>query len=398
MKRPISLCALACACSAPVAPPPRAPSPDPSSPVPAVAADDGTYLDRIDPLGGQWRLQRLGSEDFAPFEAWVSFTSGGFLNHGAGCGGGYPAFYRLDGRRVTLTRIEAIRTGHCQDFNGPNRTAALDSERRLAAFLDGLQTWSRPDDRTLVLLGQGGVEAILTAPIEPNPDLAGRWRIETIGGEPLVTERRPPTLSFAMAGVGAYADCNSFGATYSVPSSGRLQVEGPVVSTAIGCPPEDAAEDEAMARAITGATGYRVEADRLTLTGGPGLVARRYPEPDRRLPGEYEACGNTLLGAYHEGPVTLDFRADTVTDQSGCRAAYTADGPNLTLRLDRQTCSGEQTPFIPGQPDSVGGDISLLATAPPDAFAFDSEGRLVLRTPRGLLGMCRKGDPPPFGS
>lgn len=398
MKRLLSLCFLAAACSAPVEPPPGAPSVERAHAGLAIAADDGTYLARIDPLGGQWRLVRLGDEDFTPFEAWINFSSGGFLNHGAGCSGGYPAFYRLDGQRVTLTRLEPIRTGHCQEYNGPSRSAAVDSERRLAVFLDGLQSWRRVDDRTLVLIGQGGVEAILTAPVEPNPDLAGRWRIETIGGEALVTERRPPTLSFALTGVGAYADCNSFGATYSVPSPGRLAVEGPVVSTAIGCPPEDAAEDDLMARAITGATGYRIAGDRLTLSGAPGLVARRFPEPDRRLPGEYEHCGNTMLGAYHEGPLTLTFDEDTATDQTGCRAAFVADGPNLTLRLDRETCTGEQTPFIPGRPDSVGGDISLLATTPPDAFAFDSQGRLVLRTHRGLLGMCRRGSPPPFGS
>lgn len=36
--------------------------------------------------------------------------------------------------------------------------------------------------------------------------------------------------------------------------------------------------------------------------------------------------------------------------------------------------------------------------APPDGFGFDGEGRLILRTGRGLLTMCRKGDPPPFGN
>jgi hypothetical protein len=34
----------------------------------------------------------------------------------------------------------------------------------------------------------------------------------------------------------------------------------------------------------------------------------------------------------------------------------------------------------------------------PDGFAFTEEGVLVLRTHRGLLTMCRKGQPKPFGS
>ncbi len=398
MKRLTCLTALAVvACSAPADAPPAQP-PSPPTPVASVPTDDGTYMERIDPLGGQWRIERLGDEDFNPFEAWANFSAGGFLNHGAGCSGGYPAFYRLDGERVTLTRREAIRTGHCQDFNGPTRTAALDSERRLGAFFDRLSTWRRTGERTLILTSSDGVQAVLTRPAEPHPDLAGRWVIESIGGEPLVTERRPPILSFQMQGIGGHADCNSFGATYDVPSPGRLTVSGPIVSTAIGCAPEDADEDDLMAGAMTGATGYRIEGDRLTLTGGPGLVARRPPTPDRRLPGEYESCGNTLLGGFHEGPITLVIDERTMRDNAGCVARYTADGPNLTLDRDAATCSGQSTPYIPGEGIAVGGDVSTLAVIPPDAFAFNEQGGLILRTPRGLLGMCRKGDPPLFGS
>jgi hypothetical protein len=39
----------------------------------------------------------------------------------------------------------------------------------------------------------------------------------------------------------------------------------------------------------------------------------------------------------------------------------------------------------------------MLAVAQPDGFGFDEEGRLILRTGRGLLTICRKGSPPPFG-
>lgn len=101
--------------------------------------DDGTYLARIDPLGGQWQVGRMGDADFTGFKAWIGFSDGGFLNHGAGCGGGFPAFYRLDGDRIAITRLEAIRTGKCAGTpelaNGTPalRAAAAASERRLAA-------------------------------------------------------------------------------------------------------------------------------------------------------------------------------------------------------------------------------------------------------------------------
>ena len=107
--------------------------------VAAPARDDGTYLARIDPLGGQWQVGRMGDADFTGFKAWIGFSDGGFLNHGAGCGGGFPAFYRLDGDRIAITRLEAIRTGKCAGTpelaNGTPalRAAAAASERRLAA-------------------------------------------------------------------------------------------------------------------------------------------------------------------------------------------------------------------------------------------------------------------------
>lgn len=370
----------------------------------AGPTDDGSYLARIDPLGGQWRVDRLGDADFSRFAAWINFGGGGFINHGAGCAGGYPAFYQLDGAKVAVTRIEPIRIGKCAGTaelaNGSAalREAAADSERRLASFVDRLSGWRRDGD-TLVLTARDGSQAILTRPREPHPEIAGRWLIESIGGEPVVTERRPATLGIAMGSIGAYADCNSMGSAFTVPAPGRLHVAGPIISTAIGCPAEDQAEDELMATAIQGATGYRLDGERLIFTGGPGMVVRRAPSPDRRLEGEYEACGNTLLGGYHEGPVTLAIGEGTMRDNASCTARYRADGPNLTLELgDGPACADRAPPFKPGEPVGIGGTISTLAVARPDGFAFTEQGQLVLRTGRGLLTMCRKGTPPPFGS
>ena len=378
-------------------------APQPVAPAPTVkaaagATDDGTYLKQIDPLGGQWQVVSISGEDIRRFKPWVNFSGGGFLNHGAGCAGGYPAFYRLDGQRLTITRREAIEVGKCAAASPAERAAAAASERSLTAFLDQAAAWERPDDATLILTSKDGRRAVLTRPLEPHPELAGRWIIETIGGQPLVTERRPPTLTIAMGSIGVVADCNGMGAPFTIPAPGRIAVTSPIVGTAMGCPDEDSAEDALMAKAITSATGYRLEGDRLVLSGGPGLVARRPNPPNRQLAGEYEACGNTLLGAYHEGPITLLVDERTMRDNAGCTAEYSAAGPNLALRLgEAPACAAKALPFVPGEPVAVGGNISMLAVTRPDGFGFDDEGRLFLRTHRGLLSMCRKGSPPPFG-
>lgn len=213
-----------------------------------------------------------------------------------------------------------------------------------------------------------------------------------------MTERRPPTLTIAMGSIGVVADCNSMGAPFSIPSPGRIMVTSPIVGTEIGCGPEDLAEDALMTEAITGATAFRLDNGRLIFTGGPGMVVRRPPPPDRRLAGKYKSCGNTLLGGYHEGPITLAIDRRTIRDNAGCVAEYTTEGSRLILRLaESSACAASATPYIPGEPVSVGGAISTLAVTRPDGFGFSETGQLMLRTHRGLLTLCRAGAPPPFG-
>jgi hypothetical protein len=140
----------------------------------------------------------VGGADFTRFNVWIGFSGGGFLILGSGCGGGHPAFYRLDGNRIAITRLGQIRTGKCAGTselaNGTPayRNAAAGSERRLAAFIDQLSQWERQGD-TLILTARDGTRAVLTQPVEPHPEIAGRWLIESIGSAPLVTERRPPS-------------------------------------------------------------------------------------------------------------------------------------------------------------------------------------------------------------
>ena len=360
--------------------------------------DDGTYLARMDPLGGRWLVQRIGEEDFTSFEALIDFSAGGFLNHGAGCRGGHPAFYRLEANRLTITRREAVRIGKCGPGSAKEQAAAAASERRLAQFLDQAVAWSRPDDRTLILQARDGTRAVLTRPSQPHPELAGKWLIESIGGDPLVTERRPPQLRIDMGHIGPHADCNSIGGSFTVPGPGQIAVTD-LLSTAMGCPPEDRAEDALMMRALRSAKSYRIEGDLLVFAGTPGMVLRRPPQPNRRLAGDYEACGNTMLGGAHEGPITLSIDKNTMRDAAGCTADYLAEGPHLTLRLHQSpACADTARPFVPGEPVSIGGEISSLAVAPPDGFGFDDDGRLILRTHRGHLMMCRKGSSAPFGN
>ncbi|MXP42479.1 hypothetical protein GRI75_12595 [Altererythrobacter soli] len=215
----------ACTAPADTTAPPETAAPTPR--ITAEIADDGTFLRRIDPLGGQWKVGQLGEADYRRFDAWIGFSGGGFLNLGAGCGGGYPALYRLEGADISVTRLESIRTGKCAGSaelasgSAAAREAAAESERQLGAFIDQLSRWERHGN-TLLLVARDGTRAVLTRPHEPHPELAGRWRIESIGGEPLVTERRPATLSIGFNSISAHADCNSMGSSFTTPAPGRI--------------------------------------------------------------------------------------------------------------------------------------------------------------------------------
>ncbi|WJY19703.1 META domain-containing protein [Pseudoblastomonas flavescens] len=348
------------------------------------AMDDGTYLERIDPLGDTWLLRTLAGDDVSDREGVLTGSGGGFLNHHAQCGGGHPAFYQLDGQSISVIRREAVQIGKCG-----NAAGAADFERRWADFIDNLATWRREGD-VLRLADASGTTAVLERPPYAVSALAGRWLVDAIGGEPFAMERRAAAeIEYRYAGVFASAECNT--AYGDVSTTGRIDLGA---ATQQGCSKEDAAEDALLFSALGAVTGYRIDSDRLTLTGGPGLTLRRPPYPDRTLAGEFQSCGNTLLGAYQAGPITLSIARDTMTDQSGCRATYSSEGPNLSLALeDSVQCNEVPKPYVAGEPIEIGGGLSFLSLATPDAFAFTDRGRLVLRTPRGLLHMCRKGDP-----
>jgi heat shock protein HslJ len=227
----------------------------------------------------------------------------------------------------------------------------------------------------LVLISSDGAEAVLRQPGKPHPELAGRWIVETVGGEAISTERRPAVLSIRMNSIGIQADCTSFGGAVSISGPASIRLLGPMGGTAIGCNPEDAAEDDLLAKALASMRSYRLIGDRLELSGDPGLVARRPNRLLMALEGNYEVCGNTLRGVHQQGPITLTVRDGTIRDAAGCTAMWSADGSRLMVEKGADPAC-ERAPASVSQRSTVaiGGDVSTLAVAPPDGYAFDPEG------------------------
>ena len=350
--------------------------------------DDGTYLARIDPLGGNWRVMSIGDLQAGAYESWVNFAEGGFLNHGGRCGGGAPAFYQIDGEKIVFSRFETPQYGKCEEPNG----VAFD--RALTALIDRATIWQKPNAETLVLTAADGTRAVLTKPPVLRPDINGRWQMVSIGGEPF-----PATMTIGNDWMSAHADCNSISFDFAVPEPGKIVVKD-WIQTSMGCGKEREARDKKLARSVSAATSYSIDDEQRLVFGGPQSIILRRPAPaDTSLAGDYEHCGNTTLGAYHAGPVTMRIASDTMTDNAGCTARYIADGPELSLTLgDEAACKQTAPPYRPREPIEIGGEYSPLALATPDGWAFTEDGVLKLRTPRGSLNLCRKGAPRPFGS
>lgn len=366
--------------------------------------DDGSYLSRIDPLGGQWRVDAVGLTVYPPGDraradfSYVTFSDGGFLNSYAGCSGGYPAFYRLDGPRMAVTRREKVTIGKCAD------PAAARRETMLAAFLDRAVGWNIPAPGALVLTAADGTLAQMSQPPDPHPELSGRWRVVSIGGASFMTRELPGEVGFGFGafggGISAQAACNHFSANLTIAGSNLDASDG--LSTLIGCDPPRQALDAKLFGAVSGARSFVMRPDgRLVLSGATEMVLERFPSPDRNLVGNYTHCGNTVLGAGHAGEVTLAIDRGTMRDNSGCTARYTADGANLDLAPGAESsCRADPaSPIYDGTNTvEIGGALSPLAILRPDGFGFDDRGRLILRTVRGTLTMCRVGQPKPFGS
>ena len=143
-----------------------------------------------------------------------------------------------------------------------------------------------------------------------------------------------------------------------------------------------------------GARRYAVLADgRVRLDGGrEALVLRRVrlQPAEQALPGRYQVCGSNPRGVLYAGEARVSFDGAAVHDSSGCQGTYTAQGARLDIRL--APSRAYSAPPASGEADvEVGGEHSLLAGLRPDAYAFDDEGRLRVRTRRGLLDLCRDG-------
>lgn len=353
----------------------------------------GAHSDRmrvVDPLGGSWRPVRIGTIAVPEAaEARLFFNGGSEYSTQAGCGN-FGGFYSVEGARLRVVQRDPIHLGKCRD------RASARLETALAGFIAQASTYDLIPGGTLRIVARDGRTGLFRRPPPVIAALGGRWVVESIGGDSIPAARRA-RLHFHESWVSAAADCNQFGARVRPNAAGFTVSDG--AATQMGCGPEREAFDDRLFGAVGKSRRYvALAGGRMRLEGGEPLVLLRPAAISPSLPGSYSACRSNPRGVMYDGVPAMTFTRDEVRDSAGCRASYRADGALLAIRRENsKECAAPPQSFASADLE-VGERTSLLASLRPDAFAFDEEGVLRLRTNRGLLDMCRIGEPRPFGN
>ena len=94
----------------------------------------------------------------------------------------------------------------------------------------------------------------------------GKWRIEAIGGQPVVGGR-PATISFDGGRISGNTGCNGFGGGFEF-TRGVLKA-GPMISTKMACPGGVMAQEQAIFRLLGGPlSASENRAGKLVLSAG----------------------------------------------------------------------------------------------------------------------------------
>lgn len=346
----------------------------------------------VDPLGGPWRPVRIGDVSVpSAAEAYAFFHAGVDYNMRAGCMG-FGGTYSLDGSRIRTRQREPLNTSRCRG------AASIRLETALADFMAQASTYALLPGDTLQITARDGRVAMFRRPTPTIPALYGRWEVERIGGD-VIAPGRQVRVDFGEDSVSAVASCNQMSARFRPTKSGFAVEDG--IQTLIGCGVEREAFDTRLFGAVQQVGRYvAMPGDRVRLEGrGEPLVLRRRAAKLPTLSGTYRACGSTLPGIGYDGIPAVTFTNSTVRDSAGCTGTYSTKGAQLEIKRDgSKACAAPPAPLERDVGVGVGDQGSVLALLRPDAYAFDQEGMLRLRTRRGVLDLCRDGESRPFGS
>jgi heat shock protein HslJ len=222
------------------------------------------------------------------------------------------------------------------------------------------------------------------------------WTLSSLPGQVSIVGH-PATLNFANGRVSGSDGCNRYNGSYALTGD-KLRIGGDLVATRMACPEPVMRQAEAFGSALTQATTFRRDGQRLLLLDAAGAQLATLSEQVQELAATawavtgYNNGLQAVVSVLRGSALTVVFAADgKVSGSAGCNhysATYSTSGHNL--RIGQPAATRKWCP----QPDGVmeQEDRFLRALASAATWRLDGD-RLELRTAAGALALSLRAKP-----
>ncbi|MCB1504614.1 MAG: META domain-containing protein [Hyphomicrobiaceae bacterium] len=223
------------------------------------------------------------------------------------------------------------------------------------------------------------LSAIVTNASWAGSSLAGRWSIVSLNGGKLATPAGDITFETGDRTINGATACNFFRGTFETSGETDLAIHVGTM-TRRGCSGPAAESERAFLRAMAEARAFRIDGDRLELTGTDSRsLVELLRSPDAALEGQMQKIVSYYHngGLYSAGPDTgpsISFNGGRIEGTTGCRgftAHYKRDGTRLEVS---DVVYAE--PQAPCAEDTQDQDAAIVA-ALPRITAFDTNRNLI---------------------
>ena len=163
------------------------------------------------------------------------------------------------------------------------------------------------------------------------------WILADLPGRAIVPDTSV-TLRFDQGRAAGTDGCNRYSRPYTAAGS-KLEFGAPGISTQMACPPAISDQATAYREMLDAARGYRIDADRLQLTGADGAVLASFePQPEGLAGTSWKVVGynngkQAVVSVLADTELTMQFATDgRVSGSAGCNqytGSYTHDGSTL---------------------------------------------------------------------
>jgi heat shock protein HslJ len=232
--------------------------------------------------------------------------------------------------------------------------------------------------------------ATVDSPGNKNALSGTSWVLSSLHGQP-VPPQDPITMHFEQDRIQGSDGCNRYGTSYTATGS-QFKAGENIVSTRMACPEPVMLHAEAFLSALTMASVYKQEPQRLTLLDANGNALATFATQGSSLGGTswhvtgYNNGKQAVVSVIVGSELTADFKADgSLGGSAGCNvyaATYTTSGKSI--KIDQAATTRKMCAQPEGLMKQEAQYLKALSTAA--TYRLDGN-RLELRTTAGALAV-----------